>query len=136
MIDAIVDTGSLVAVLNSRESHHLWAIDQLDSMRLPLLTCEPVITEVLFLLSHSSIAVQGLWRLIQDGEIVIPFSLNDEREAIQKLMMKYADQPMSLADACLVWMSELFPEHFLFTLDSDFKTYRRFGRRVIPLITP
>lgn len=131
-----MDAGVLVAALNRREKHHVWAVEKLDLMRLPLLTCEPVITEAFFLLSQSSLAVQGLWRLIREGEIVIRFSLNEERGVIQKLMMKYADQPMSLADACLVRMSELFPEHFVFTLDRHFRTYRRFGRRVVPLITP
>ncbi len=136
MIEAIVDAGVLVAALNKRETHHDWAVEQLDLIRPPLLTCEPVVTEAFFLLSQSSLAIQGLWRLIRKGNVVIRFSLDEERDVIQRLIMKYADHPMSLADSCLVRMSELFPEHFVFTLDSDFRTYRRFGRRVVPLITP
>jgi hypothetical protein len=43
---------------------------------------------------------------------------------------------MSLADACLVRMSELDPAARVLTMDSDFKVYRRNGRQVIPTIMP
>ena len=45
-------------------------------------------------------------------------------------------KPTSLADACLVRMSELHDRARIFTLDSDFRTYRRHSRQVIPLIFP
>lgn len=41
---------------------------------------------------------------------------------------------MSLADACLVKMSELHAEHHVFTLDADFSIYRKHGRDSIKLI--
>jgi len=43
---------------------------------------------------------------------------------------------MSLADACLVRMTELAPESQVFTADRDFRIYRRHGRQVIPLLAP
>jgi hypothetical protein len=42
---------------------------------------------------------------------------------------------MSLADACLVRLSELRADSEVMTLDGDFTIYRRHGRQVIPLIT-
>jgi len=51
-------------------------------------------------------------------------------------MRKYRDTPMSLADACLVRMSELHSHCRVFTLDSDFQRYRRHTRQPIPLIHP
>ncbi len=51
-------------------------------------------------------------------------------------MQRYADQPMSFADACLVRMTELHPDSMLITLDGDFRVYRRHGRQAIPLATP
>ena len=44
--------------------------------------------------------------------------------------------PMSFADACLVRMSELWPEAPVLTLDSDFRVYRRNKRQSLPLICP
>ncbi len=51
-------------------------------------------------------------------------------------MARYADTPMSLADACLVRLTESVPDCLLFTLDKDFEHYRRNGRQVIPLLRP
>lgn len=70
------------------------------------------------------------------GIFLIAFSYEEEKPAIRKMLEKYADVPMSFADACLVRMSELYPDSVVFTLDSDFKIYRRNGRQPIPLIFP
>jgi uncharacterized protein len=51
-------------------------------------------------------------------------------------MRRYRNQPMSLADACLVRLSEIHPSAAVFTLDSEFRIYRRLGRRVIPVLMP
>jgi hypothetical protein len=51
-------------------------------------------------------------------------------------MRRYADAPMSLADACLVRLSERIPDCLVFTLGSDFAHYRRNGRQTIPLLRP
>ena len=53
-----------------------------------------------------------------------------------RLLRRYGDIPMSLADACLVRMAELIPDATVFTTDNDFATYRKHGRQIIPLITP
>jgi hypothetical protein len=52
------------------------------------------------------------------------------------LMTKYATVPMSLADACLVRMTELNSGSTVLTLDRDFRVYRRTGRHVVPVIAP
>jgi hypothetical protein len=51
-------------------------------------------------------------------------------------MHRFRDQGMSLADACLVRMSELASECVLLTLDGDFRIYRRNGRQTIPVRMP
>lgn len=48
----------------------------------------------------------------------------------------YADVPMSLADACLVRMAELHAQSKVFTLDQDFRIYRKHSRHVIPVLIP
>lgn len=66
----------------------------------------------------------------------VDFRLGDEILAVRSLMDKYRSVPMSLADACLVRMSELEPRATIVTLDAHFRIYRRLGRGVIPLISP
>ena len=51
-------------------------------------------------------------------------------------MQKYAAQPMSLADACLVRMSETLSDPLVLTTDSDFRVYRRHSRQVVPCVIP
>jgi len=43
---------------------------------------------------------------------------------------------MSLADACLVRMSEIYSNSVVFTLDSDFRIYRKNKKQMINLIIP
>jgi len=62
--------------------------------------------------------------------------LQEEASVIHSLMKRYVDTPMSLANACMVRLSERYFECRVFTLDSDFEHYRRNGRQVIPLLYP
>ena len=52
------------------------------------------------------------------------------------LVCGIADQPMSLADACLVRMTEVLPDPLLLTTDADFRIYRRHSRQAIPHLLP
>ena len=56
--------------------------------------------------------------------------------ALRALHRKYRDRPISLADACIVRMAEVFARHLVFTLDSDFSVYRKNGREPLNLIFP
>lgn len=60
----------------------------------------------------------------------------DDIDRLQELQFTDRDHPMSLADACLVRMSELHSRCRVFTTDSDFRTDRCNGRRVIPTLVP
>ncbi|MCK5675613.1 MAG: PIN domain-containing protein [Verrucomicrobia bacterium] len=129
----LVDTGPLVAAISARERNHPWVNEQLQQIKQPMLTCEAVITEACFLLGQKQ---ELVFKLMDAGVLEIGFSLKHDVGSICKLMDKYADVPMSLADACLVRMSEIHDGSKVFTLDGDFKIYRRNGRQTIPLIFP
>ncbi len=133
---AIVDTGPLVALLDEKEHYHDWATETYHNIRGPLITCELVICETFYLLGHLPIAQEKLLEWINLGSLSIPFVLASEAEPIRVLLNKYRDIPMSLADACLVRMAELYERHYIFTLDSDFTIYRRHGREPLKLICP
>jgi predicted nucleic acid-binding protein len=68
--------------------------------------------------------------------VLLALSLGDELKPILNLRAKYADVPMSLADACLVRMSETLPDPVVVTTDSDFRIYRRHGRQIVPCLFP
>ena len=68
--------------------------------------------------------------------IRIGISLQEEQADLRALMHRYRNRPMSLADACLVRLSEIHTSGEIFTLDSDFRVYRRHGNKVIPVRMP
>jgi len=68
--------------------------------------------------------------------MVVGFKLAENLEPVLKLIEKYSDVPMSLADACLVRMTETLANPILLTTDADFRVYRRHGRQVVPCVTP
>ena len=132
----LLDIGPLVAFLNRRDRHHTWATAELSRIATPLLTCEAVISETCFLLRTLQGTSATVLRLIEQGLIQIPFHLQEAGTSVKRLMARYADVPMSLADACLMRMTEQYPESVLLTCDSDFRVYRKHRRQVIPTIMP
>ncbi len=132
----ILDTGPLVAYLNKADRYHQWAIDVFSEYNPPLITCESVMAEAFYLLRNITKAHEALFKMVERGVIKIEFSFFDEMSQIRRLMLRYKDQPMDLADGCIVRMSELNPDSLVITLDSDFEVYRRNGRQAIPLVKP
>ncbi|HEX4599694.1 MAG TPA: PIN domain-containing protein [Burkholderiaceae bacterium] len=136
MTRIIVDTGPLVAYFNRRDRHHRWVVDQMAALSPPLVTCEPVVTEACFLIHRGGGRPADLIRKVVQRNLEIGMRLAEDASAIESLMQRYADTPMSVADACLVRLTECLPDCRLFTLDADFEHYRRNGRQVIPLLRP
>jgi predicted nucleic acid-binding protein len=131
-MDAIADTGYLVALLRKEDQHHAWATGLASELTLPLLTCEPVLAETAFHLK-SSVHVLALLRW---GGIRIAFDCASNLEHLQDLAARYDDRRPDLADLCLVRMSELYPRHTVITVDRNFRVYRRNKREAIPVLTP
>jgi len=132
----IIDTGPLVALLNRRERHHAWVKGVLDTIEPPIFTCEPVLSESCFLLQDISGGQDAIMELIARRIMRIDFRVAHEIDSLRVLMKKFSDVPMSLADACLVRMTELDPHGVVLTLDSGFRVYRRNRRQVVPTISP
>ena len=132
----LVDTGPLVAFLNKRDRFHDWTAAQWNQIAAPMLTCEAVVSESCFLLSRFKSGADRIMQMIQREIIMISFRLDENIDPVKKLLFKYRSVPMSVADACLVRMSELHSNSYVFTLDSDFNLYRKNGRQVIPSLMP
>ena len=132
----IIDTGPLVAFLNKKDTYHNWALSQFSLLNPPFYTCESVISEVCFLLRNTSNGPPNVFRLIERELIKTEFKLESELTIVSGLIDKYKNIPMSLADACLVRMSEQIANSIICTLDSDFKIYRKNKRKIIPILIP
>jgi predicted nucleic acid-binding protein len=133
---AIADTGPLVAYFDRAERNHAWAVERVRELEPPLLVCEPVLAEVMYLLGALPKAQDALFELLENGALRIALHVDEHVPALRALHRKYRDRPMSLADACIVKMAELFDEHCVLTLDSDFSVYRKHGREPLELVNP
>src|ERR1700678_1882531 len=110
------DTGALVAHLDRMERFHEWAADQAKTMRPPLVTCEAVLAELCFLVSEVPGGIASVRANLDSGAWTTDFSLSTEWKRVFSLMATYSDLPMSLADGCLVRMSEMRAASRVFTL--------------------
>ena len=136
MTAAIVDTGPLVAFFDRAEQHHGWVADRIEELEPPLLVCEPVLAEAMYLLGRYAKAHNDLLELIQNGALSVAFRIEEHIGELRKLLQKYRDTPMSLADACIVRMAEGYERHAVLTFDSGFSVYRKHGRAPLTLIRP
>lgn len=121
---------------NAHDRHHTWAVAQWAGIAPPLLTCEAVISEACFLLDQARGGSDGVFEMLVRKVVAVTFRLDDHLREVQALRSKYSDVPMSVADASLVRMAEQLGGIAVLTLDSDFKTFRKHGRQLIPLIFP
>ena len=135
-VSLICDTGPLVAFFNRADQYHAWAREQFKCISQPLLTCEAVISEAVFLLQDDGLAADPVFQALERGQVVVQFPAREHWPDLKRLMCKYADLPMSLADACLVRMTELTAQCQVLTTDRHFRIYRRHGRQIIPLLAP
>lgn len=123
----IADSGFWVALANNTDQYHSVAIDRLSELTEPLITTWPVLTEVCHLLLNRCgvDAELSFIRSYQQGAFIV-FDLRQEhRHNLLKLMEKYADLPMDLADASLVILAEELSDGRILSTDQrDFHTYR------------
>lgn len=136
MTAVLVDTGPLVALLNRRDGHHSWACEVLDTIEPPVFTCDAVISEACFLLRDVDGGQDAVLELTARGIVRSDFAVSGEVGPLRALMKRFGNVPMSLADACLVRMTELQQDSVVLTMDGDFRIYRRNRRQAVPMISP
>jgi uncharacterized protein len=131
----ICDTGPLVAYLNRNDPYHSWAVAVMKQVRSPMLTTEPVLTEVAYFLRTDRIDVDPLFQLLEREAVRLDLPVATHWPRLRTLMARY-DQ-MDLADASIVVLSERHPRSQVVTVDRrDFSIYRRNDRQVIDFIAP
>ena len=134
MTPILLDTGVIVALLDRDERHHQQCVEVLSDTGGSLVTCEPVIAEACYLLRRLKGAPEAVIRNVASGVFQLPVRLVDRANAVEKLLCKYRDVPMDLADACLVDLAGETGSGRVLTLDRDFEIYRWRSRRRFELL--
>jgi predicted nucleic acid-binding protein len=131
-VKPIADTGLIVALLSEDDPFHDWATGTFRQHS-PLFTCDAVVAEACSFFPDP----RPVLTLVSRGDLVLDFDLAEQLPRVLALVTKYADQPMDLADACVVRMTELNERCKVWTVDQrDFLAYRRHGRQPIPCEFP
>jgi predicted nucleic acid-binding protein len=134
--NVVVDAGPIVAWLRANDPLHDWAAEQIGRLRPPLISCEAVLSEAAHLVRRGGGDPASVLMLVAKDVVRVGISVQEQAAQLHSLMDRYGNVPMSLADACLVRLSELLDDAAIMTFDSDFRIYRRSGRALIPLMAP
>jgi len=126
---AIIDTGPIVALFNSRDKYYSTAVDFIRRSDREFITSIAVITEVTYLLDFHVNAQKDFLHWIAKGGVKIFDLDNSNLERCASLMVKYSDLPMDFADATLVVIGEEMNIREIVTLDSDFNIYKINSRK-------
>ncbi|HEX4594604.1 MAG TPA: PIN domain-containing protein [Bryobacteraceae bacterium] len=124
MKPVLLDTGVIVALLDRSERYHKACAAALEDLGSPLATCEPVIAESCYLLRSVPGAAEAILENVVIGHFQIPFQLSRSASQIQRVLRKYQDRQVDLADACLIHLANEFRTGEILTLDHDFDIYR------------
>ena len=127
----LIDTGPFVALFDPKDAQHERCRETLRTIREPLITTVPVLTETFYMLSPGSYGSDRLRDFILKGGVSLWFLDDTGVRRGFELMEQYADHPMDLADASLIVAAEVLKTSKVFTIDrQDFETYRiRRGHR-------
>lgn len=121
-----IDTGPIVALFDKNDDKHHLCLNIFKKVNEPIITTWPVLTEVFYLLSFSSRVQDDLWEFIERGVVSIYDINKDLMKTCRRLMKKYHDLSMDLADATLVAVAEAENISTIFTLDhKDFRIYKK-----------
>jgi predicted nucleic acid-binding protein len=120
----LLDTGVIVAWLDTSERQHRFCVDAFQHIRAGLVTCEAVIAESCYLLRNLPGAKEAILENVASGVFQIPLHLPESATDIRRILRKYRDRHVDLADACLVHLATTLNTGEILTLDSDFHVYR------------
>ena len=128
----------MVALLDRDDGWHKPCVEAFQSLPLPLLTSEAVLTELFHMVGDQWHEVEAAWRFVGSGAVIVASLADAETPALRALMTRYRDLPMDFADATLVHLARRESVSTVLTVDQrDFGVYRIDGRRrfrVLPTI--
>lgn len=132
----LLDTGPIVAMLSRRDQYHSWITSTFTDLKGQLYTTEPVLTESLFLLNSSPIAIESLRLLVTNRKLIVHSVFQDHSKVIFQMLLKYNGVPTSLADISLLVSYRTLNNCTIITTDSDFLVYKSLDNKAPKIIAP
>ncbi len=130
LASGLIDTGAILAIVDSGDTWHSACLEALRSVRIPLLTTEAVLTETFHLTGKNPHQIEKTWRFVRSGALTIHPVYDPDLLELHALMAQYSDCPMDFSDATLVHLAAQERLSTILTIDhDDFETYRLPGRK-------
>jgi predicted nucleic acid-binding protein len=132
----LVDTGPLVAYLDSTDPHHEQVSSLLDRFTGGAITTPAVITEAMYLVGGTAAGAQALAEFVARSSMTI-YDMCQPPDLLEaaRMMERYEDTPMDFADATLLLLAEVLEVFDVLTLDRrGFSTYRTASGKGLRLV--
>jgi hypothetical protein len=116
----VVDTGPLVAMVNSSDADHERCAEWIETVGEPLLVPNTVLTEVCYLLQRRCgpmIEARFLRELAADDRFILVPVLREDLPRVAELVEAYRDFPLGGADASVIAIAERLGVIRIATLD-------------------
>lgn len=118
MKTVFLDTGPLVALLDSRDQYHRWAQKVIAELEINFfVTCVTVLVETLFVTKHSAAVIDAMKGMIEAGLVKFTSILDPEAEILLGLLLKYQNLPASLTDGILISLYSRTKNSAIFTTE-------------------
>ena len=136
LAEALIDSGPLVAYYDKGDKWHRAAQIFFESFKGKLITSEPVVTEVMWLLSADWRVQNEFLMDLHNGLFLVNALTMTDFKYIADLNEKYRDLPGDFADLSIVALSERFELLNVVSLDADFDIYRAYRKRNFKQLFP
>ena len=124
MKSTIINSGPIIALFDRDDKYHLKVLNFMKSFNGELITTWAVVTEVTHMLGFNISVQLNFLKWIELGAITIYQIEQSELTNIIKMMQKYSDVPMDLADSTLMYVAQKENIENIMSIDSDFDIYR------------
>lgn len=124
MQKTLVDSGPLIALFDGSDHHHQRVVNFIRGFQGQLVTSWAVITEVSHMLDFHLQVQLDFMQWVEQGAVELATIEQNELFTIRKMMEKYTNVPMDLADASLLYLAERESIQRIATIDRDFCIYR------------
>ena len=124
MKNTIIDSGPIIALFDKDDKYHKKTLEFMHSFDGKLISTWAVITEVTHMLSFNLTVQLNFLKWVEMEAITIYQIEQSELTAMIKMMQKYSDIPMDLADSTLMYVAQKENIKDIISIDGDFDIYR------------
>jgi predicted nucleic acid-binding protein len=131
MQKTLIDSGPLIALFDKDDKYHKVVVDFLKGFRGELVSSWAVITEVSHMLDFNLKVQLDFLKWVELRAVTLYTIEQHELKEIVKMVSKYSDVPMDLADGSLMYIAHKENIGHIVSIDSDFDIYRTLKKQAL-----